>query len=81
MWTCIGAVLGGVIGFLLRPSIPLIGQLPLGTVLSRGSNLSGLDILLKGVAEQSFNYLVVGIILGAAAGFVAGKLNGKRARP
>jgi hypothetical protein len=79
MWACIGAVLGGVVGFLLRPSVPLLGQLPLETVLSRGSNLSGLDLLLKGVAEQSFNYLVVGIILGAVVGLVVGKLSGKRA--
>jgi hypothetical protein len=37
-------------------------------------NLSGLDILLKGTAETSFNYLLIGVILGALAGFLAGKL-------
>jgi hypothetical protein len=33
----IGFVLGGFSGFLLRPSVPLVGQLPLETVLTRES--------------------------------------------
>ena len=61
-----GALVGGFLGFLLRPSVPLIGQLPWETVLNRGANLSGLDMLLKSTAEESFNFLVVGAILGAA---------------
>jgi hypothetical protein len=62
IWT--GAVVGGIVGFFLRPSVPMIGQLPLGTVLSRGSNLSGLDVMLKGAAETSFNYMVAGAVVG-----------------
>ena len=61
-----GAVIGLVLGFLFRPSVPFVGQLPLGTVLSRGSNLSGMDMILRSVAEQSFNYMIVGAILCAA---------------
>jgi hypothetical protein len=61
-----GAVVGLVLGFLFRPSVPFVGQLPLGTVLSRGSNLSGMDMILRSVAEQSFNYMIVGAILCAA---------------
>ena len=77
----LGAVLGGLIGFLLRPSLPLIGQLPFSTVITRGSNLSGLDVILKSTAEQSFNYMLIGAIVGAvvlaiAAGMMAKKKTG-----
>lgn len=61
-----GAFVGALLGFLFRPSVPLIGQLPLGTVLSRGSNLSGMDMILRPVAEESFNYVIIGAILCAA---------------
>jgi hypothetical protein len=61
-----GAVIGAVLGFLFRPSVPLIGQLPIESVLSRGSNLNGMDMLLRPVAEESFNYVVIGAILGGA---------------
>ena len=77
----LGAVLGGLIGFLLRPSLPLIGQLPFRTVITRGSELSGLDVILKSTAEQSFNYMLIGAIVGAvvlaiAAGMMAKKKTG-----
>ena len=68
----VGFFVGGFIGFLLRPSAFLVGQLPFGTVITRGSNLSGLDRLLISTAETSFNYLMVGALLGAAGGFVIG---------
>jgi hypothetical protein len=67
-----GLFLGGGIGFLLRPSAFLVGQLPFETVIVRGSNLGGLDRLLVSTAQTSFNYMVVGAILGAVAGFVIG---------
>jgi len=60
-----GAVLGTLLGFLVRPSVPLIGQLPLGVVLTRGAALNGVDVLLRSTAEQSFNYLIVGGVIGA----------------
>jgi F0F1-type ATP synthase assembly protein I len=70
MQALVGAVIGGLVGFLLRPSVPLIGQLPFGTVINRGSNLSGLDLLLKGAAETSCNYMIVGVLIGAAVGWM-----------
>jgi len=65
-------LLGGVIGFVLRPSAPGIGQLPFETVLTAGSNLQGIDQLLTPVAQQSFKYLVIGVILGGIAGLIIG---------
>jgi len=61
----LGALLGAVLGFLFRPDVPLVGQLPLSVVVSRGASLNGVDILLRSTAEESFNYLVIGAILGA----------------
>jgi len=63
----LGGVVGAVIGFLMRPSVPLLGQLPLGVVLTRGMTLNGFDVLLRSTAEESFNYVVIGAILGAVA--------------
>ena len=70
-----GGCVGGLLGFLFRPSVPLIGQLPFETVVTRGANLSGLDVILRSTAEQSFNYVVVGVIVGGIAGFVLSRLS------
>ena len=67
-----GGVLGGVIGFLLRPSASMVGQLPFQAVVTRGSNLQGLDELLVPTAQTSFNYMLAGVIVGVVAGLVAG---------
>jgi hypothetical protein len=64
----VGGVLGGFVGFLLRPSPMLIGQLPFETVLLRGANLRGMDMLLVPVAQTSFNMVVAGAIIGAVVG-------------
>jgi len=66
-----GVLLGGVVGFLLRPSLPLVGQLPFTTVVTRGANLEGLDQFLLGYARTSFNYLIAGVVLGAVVGLIA----------
>ncbi|SCC92942.1 conserved hypothetical protein [Thiomonas sp. X19] len=67
----LGALVGGFIGFLMRPSVPLIGQLPFRDVISRGADLQGLDaVLLRNVAQQSFNYVLAGAIVGAVGGYV-----------
>lgn len=63
IWT--GAIFGALVGFLVRPSIPLVGQLPLLVVVTRGAFLSGLDILLRPTAEQSFNWMLGGAIVGS----------------
>jgi len=70
----VGLVLGGVIGFLLRPSAMLVGQLPFETVISRGENLQGLDKLLVPIAQTSFNVMVAGAIIGTAVGIVLPRL-------
>ena len=61
----VGAILGAFVGYLLRPPVPLVGQLPFGTVITRGANLRGVDQLLLGVAHSSFNYLLVGATICA----------------
>lgn len=68
--TYLGAIVGGAIGFALRPSAFLVGQLPFGVVITRGANLRGLDALLVPIAQQSFNYLLAGVIVGGIVGFV-----------
>ncbi len=73
----IGLFIGGLLGFLMRPAAPLIGQLDFGTVITRGSNLTGLDMLLVSTAQASFSYLVFGAILGAVAGVVVAMLTAK----
>ena len=73
----IGFLAGGIIGFLMRPSVFLVGQLPFGTVVTRGSGLSGLDQLLVPSAQQSFNVMVAGALVGAAAAFAASRLLAK----
>lgn len=72
-----GLFVGALIGFLLRPAAPLIGQLDFGTVITRGANLSGFDRLLVSTAQASFNYLIVGAILGAVVGLVVGIMTSK----
>ena len=66
-----GLLVGGVVGFLLRPGVPFMGQLSFSTVITRGTNLHGLDQLLVGYARTSFNYLVAGTIAGAVIGLIA----------
>jgi hypothetical protein len=63
----LGVFLGAFIGFAMRPSVPIIGQLPFGVVLTRGANLTGVDTVFRPTAEQSFNYLLIGAIIGAVA--------------
>lgn len=70
-----GAFLGTFIGYLLRPSAPVVGQLPLAKVLSRGVDISQ---ALTPVAQTSFNYLLTGLILGWLIGVIAGHLLSKK---
>ena len=61
----LGVLLGGLLGFLFRPSAPMIGQLPFDAVITRGGDLKGADyIFLKSTAELSFNYALGGAIIG-----------------
>lgn len=65
-----GFLVGGLIGFLARPSAFLIGQLPLKHVITRGGNLEGMDQILIPLAERSFNFMLIGAVLGATVGAV-----------
>jgi hypothetical protein len=72
---CIGGgMLGGIIGYLTRPSALLVGQLPFGTVITGGAGLQGLDQLLVPVARQSFNQMLTGAIVCAVLGGVVGAI-------
>lgn len=66
----VGGFVGAMLGYVLRPSVFLIGQLPFGTVITRGSNLSGMDQLLVPAAQASFNLLVAGTVVGVVLGVV-----------
>ena len=48
----------------------MVGQLPFEHVITRGKSLKGLDQVLIPLAEKSFNYMLAGIVIGAALGFV-----------
>jgi small basic protein len=65
-----GLLIGSVVGFLVRPAVPFMGQLSFSTVITRGTNLHGLDQLLVGYARTSFNYLIAGTIAGAVLGLI-----------
>jgi len=70
--TVLGIIIGSLFGFWLRPSVPVIGQLPFRHVITRGSDLSGVEAFLVPVAQESFNYLLFGTILGGVIGASAG---------
>ncbi|MHB1544354.1 MAG: hypothetical protein ACYCS1_09155 [Gammaproteobacteria bacterium] len=72
-----GAAAGAFIGYLLRPSIWPIGQLPFLTVITRGANLRGMDLLLQSTAQQSFNDLLIGAVAGAVLGYVVNQVIAK----
>ncbi len=66
----VGGIIGGFIGYFYRPSALLVGQLPFMDVISRGKTLKGLDQILIPIAERSFNYMVIGTLLGATIGYI-----------
>jgi RNA polymerase subunit RPABC4/transcription elongation factor Spt4 len=78
-WGAVGLVAGVLLGILSRPSYPLAGQMPIGVVLSRGAGLTGMDLLFKSAAEDSFNHVlivtIIGIVAGAGLGWYLGSRN------
>ena len=70
--SCLGCLLGALIGILTRPSLFLLGQLPIPVVLSRGATLSGIDQILVPAAQSSFNHVVLWSVVGAVVGLAAG---------
>jgi hypothetical protein len=67
-----GFIIGGLIAFLARPSAFLIGKLSFGIVITRGITLKGMDQILVPLAQESFNMMLIGAIIGAIAGVVIG---------
>lgn len=64
-WSVFGIIAGGLVGFLLRPSVLIVGQLPFGVVITRGENLDGISqLLLRSTAQTSFDYMVIGALIG-----------------
>jgi len=74
----IGFFVGGLVGFLARPSAFFVGQLPFEHVISRGATLKGFDQMMIPLAQRSFNITLIGAIIGAVAGIVLGYFVGRR---
>jgi amino acid transporter len=70
VWAAIGALAGGVIAFLLRPSV-LGQQLPFMDVITRGTTLTGVERFAVPLAETSFNFLMAGTFVGLLVGWGA----------
>ncbi len=65
----IGGLLGGYVGYLLRPITFFGSRLPFDAIIRRDEHW-GLIRELKPYAETSFNYIVIGFIIGAFIGLV-----------
>jgi ABC-type Fe3+ transport system permease subunit len=75
----IGILVGGFIGFLLRPSLLLVGQLPFEKVILAGTNLKGVDQFFVKTAQTSFLYMVLGAVGGLVIGLIlAAVMTGKQ---
>ncbi len=61
-----GALCGAVIGYLMGPTLPGAGHLPLETVLTGGDDLD--------MAQEAFTIFWASSVIGAIAGFIIGKL-------
>lgn len=78
VWVTVGFFGGAASGFVMRPSALLVGQLPFGMVITRGSSLTGLDQLLVPTAQQSFNVMLMAALVGAILGFALHRIAGVR---
>ena len=71
-YAVVGAAIGGILGFLARPSIPIIGRLPLDAVLTRASTYQGLASgYIHQIADRSLAILLFGVALGGIIGYLA----------
>ncbi len=66
-----GFLLGAGVGYLCRPPAFLAGRLPFRHVITRGASLKGFEQIYLEVAQRSFDHLLVGGLIGAAAGIAA----------
>ncbi len=74
----IGLFIGSLVGFLVRPSAFLVGQLPFLHVITGGVLLRGADRLFASTAQQSFAIMLGGAVIGTTCGLVIGYLVGKK---
>jgi len=72
-----GFFIGGLLGYLARPSAFLLGQPSFDVVITRGATLEGLDQLLVPIAQRGFNLMVAGAVIGALAGLAVGYFLGR----
>ena len=70
----VGFLLGGWVGFLLRPSEPNLGQLSFTTVIRRSGSTGVADAL----AQTSFNYMAAGAAIGIAIALILAFISFKR---
>jgi len=68
----VGCLAGGFIGFLLRPSAFMVGQLPFQDVITRGESLQGVERVFMSLARESFNTMMIGAAIGLVVGIVLG---------
>jgi hypothetical protein len=73
-----GCLAGGFVGFLLRPSAFLLGQLPFQHVITRGESLQGAERVMMALARDSFNIMLSGAVIGLLSGVVIGYFIGKK---
>ncbi|WP_440952664.1 hypothetical protein [Methanococcoides sp. FTZ1] len=64
----LGTLIGGSIAYLLRPEAPEVGKLPFNVIMTRGAELSGAEEALIATAQASFNYIIIGAVIGAIIG-------------
>ncbi len=67
-------MLGGGVGYLLRPAVPLIGQLPFNVIIADGKNLHGLERLARPYAQQSLECVIAGALVGGMLGLITSYL-------
>lgn len=60
---------GCILGFLFRPGIPVIGQLPFSVVITGGETLNGISKLAAPYAQESLEYMIAGGIIGCIVGY------------
>lgn len=69
----VGVIIGGLIGYGLSPVIPLIGErVAITDAITLGTMYTGMDEILRPLAQKTFFYIVTGSLLGGLAGFFAG---------
>ena len=75
-------MLGALLGFLLRPAAPDVGQLPFSTIIVRGAAgpFDEPNPALVAVAQSSFNVVMAGAILGLAVGLGLAVMASRRRR-